>query len=98
MSIGSIFIGIAMLALAIPFVISPLVGGKQKEPQGENPEEVRSSGDRHTGLLLALRELEFDHQIGKITDDDYSSLRTTMMAQAAAALEDQDKLEAEVDD
>lgn len=97
MSIGSILIGIAMLALAIPFVISPLIGGKRKESQGENPQDLNSSGDRHRGLLLALRDLEFDHQIGKITDEDYTDLRATLLVQAGAALEDQEKHEADLD-
>ncbi len=97
MSIGSVLIGIAMLLLALPFVINPLIKGNQNNPPGEAPKEASLSGDRHTGFLLALRDLEFDHQVGKITDDDYTNLRATLMLQAAAALEYQDKLDAELD-
>lgn len=97
MSIGSILIGIAMLVLALPFVVNPLLRGKQEDFQGGIPEDSGSSGDQHTELLLALRDLEFDHQIGKITDEDYATLRTTLIAQTGAALEAQEKREAELD-
>ncbi len=97
MSIGAILIGIAMMVLAIPFVINPFLNGKLFEQADVVGEEVISPKDRHTSLLLALRDLEFDHQIGKIAEEDYIGLREAMLAQAAIALEAQEKEDAELD-
>jgi hypothetical protein len=97
MSIGAILIGIAMMVVAVPFVINPLLKSKQNEHSELIEEKLDSPGDRYNELLLALRDLEFDHQIGKISEDDYSGLRETMLAQAAIALEAQEKHDAELD-
>jgi predicted RNA-binding Zn-ribbon protein involved in translation (DUF1610 family) len=97
MSIGAILIGIAMLVAVVPFVINPLLKGKLKETVAVANEVLDTPGDRHTELLMALRDLEFDHQIGKISEEDYTGLRLTLLAQAATALEAQEKQDAELD-
>ncbi len=97
MSIGAIFIGIAMLMLAIPFVINPLIKGKLEDLPAQTIDETDSTGNRHGEVLLALRDLEFDHQVGKIIDEDYANLRASLMHQAAVALEKEEKLDAEVE-
>jgi len=98
MSIGAILIGIAMMVLVVPFVINPLLNNKQKVGSQVADDEMESPGDRHTALLLALRDLEFDHQIGKVTKEDYTGLRATLLVQAATELEAQEKQDAELDD
>ncbi|OGO11187.1 MAG: hypothetical protein A2032_05040 [Chloroflexi bacterium RBG_19FT_COMBO_49_13] len=97
MSIGAILIGIAMLVVAVPIVINPLLNNKLKDHTTGDREGLDSPVDRHTTLLLALRDLEFDHQIGKIAEEDYTGLRETMLAQAAIELEAQEKQDAELD-
>lgn len=97
MSIGAIFIGIAMLVIAIPIVINPVIKASRKEEPGEVIEGLSAAADRHDETLLALRDLEFDHQVGKITEEDYADLRAALMVTAAAALEEQEKQEAELD-
>lgn len=97
MSIGAILIGAAMVVLAVPFVIKPLLKSKQNDQPDLDNEELDIPRDRYSELLLAIRDLEFDHQIGKITEEDYSGLRETYLAQAAIALEAQEKHDAELD-
>lgn len=97
MSIGAILIGAAMMVLTMPFVINPLLNPKQNDQPALDNEELDIPGDRYSELLLAIRDLEFDHQIGKITEEDYSGLRDTLLAQAAIALEAQEKHDAELD-
>jgi hypothetical protein len=40
--------------------------------------------------LAALRELEFDHRAGKVTDDDYRTLVRALRLRAATALKEVD--------
>ncbi len=90
MSAGSILIGLLLLAATIPIVIKPLLNHKRLKPALARVVPV-SSADQHQATLLALRDLEFDHRTGKVTDEDYASLRANLMAQAAATIDAKDK-------
>lgn len=96
MSIGAILIGIAILVATVPFIVNPLLNEKRRKPTAAGLKPATPE-DRHTEALLALRDLEFDYQIGKITDVDYTHLHTSLIAQAAAALEVMDNQHAELD-
>jgi hypothetical protein len=43
-------------------------------------------GEERDRALAALKELEFDHRTGKISDDDYRELVGPLRRQAAEAL------------
>lgn len=45
-----------------------------------------SLADQREATLTALRDLDFDHAVGKITAADYSALRQTLLAKAAAIM------------
>ncbi len=96
MSIGSILIGLLLFVATIPFVVKPLL--KQQRP---NPALARavpvSNANQHQASLLALRDLEFDYRTGKVTAEDYASLRTDLLAQAAATIDAKDKRAVDVD-
>ena len=97
MSIGAILIGITMLVVAVPIVIKPLLNDKSIESSNPAETGLDNLGDRHSELLLALRDLDFDHQIGKVTEEDYVALRESLLIQAATALETREKRDAEQD-
>jgi hypothetical protein len=42
--------------------------------------------ERREGLLTALRDLDFDHAVGKVVEEDYAPLRETLLAEAAEAI------------
>lgn len=94
MSIGVIMIGLAMLIITIPVLAGPF----RKKERG-TPNEVRVLPQKqYDETLLALRDLEFDHQLGVVADDDYAGLRGKLMAQAATALEHKtDDLDAQIE-
>lgn len=96
MSVGSILMGLLLLAATLPFVIKPLLSQKRLKPVMERATRV-SSADQHQAALLALRDLDFDHRTGKVTDEDYASLRANLLAQAAVTLDAQKPQPAEVD-
>lgn len=73
-----ILIGVAAI------IIYPLVRRSEAVPARAAP----PSGAAQTRLALtAIKELEFDHETGKIDDDDYRALRTRYDARAVEALE-----------
>jgi RNA polymerase subunit RPABC4/transcription elongation factor Spt4 len=81
-SIGAVLVGVAILVLVIPLVARPF-----KEPRAAS---APSEGDRPPPLesvLTSLRDLDFDHQTGKVSQEDYASTRAELLAQAAQAME-----------
>lgn len=79
---------LALLGLAaiIAFVAAPLV-----RPSRASATDARASDlqalERRDRALTALRELEFDHRTGKISDEDYDALRGPLRRDAADALQ-----------
>ncbi len=94
MNLLAILFGIAMLALSLPFVARPFqqVRGKKSAMlmKRVDPNEQRLAA------LTALRDLDFDFQVGKVSEDDYTSLRARLVAEAARYLQDDknDEIEA----
>jgi hypothetical protein len=77
-----------IVAGAAAFVAHPLLRAPQP-PQAE-PDAQRSPGlsllERRDRALAALKELEFDHRTGKLSDSDYRSLLTPLRSEAAQTL------------
>ncbi len=77
----------AVLLVAVPFLRDPT-------PREDRLREPREAGKRQLELaeerdraLAALKELEFDHRTGKLSDTDYRELVGTYRRRAAAALQ-----------
>lgn len=96
MDLGSLLFILALLLLVILFISRPFF-----EPLSKFvPKSVNSNIDHDYSQLLAerdqiiesLRELEFDHAIGKIPDEDYSRYRVAMLEQGAKILSELDSL------
>jgi hypothetical protein len=85
---GLLFIGTIAAFIAFP-LLSP-----SEEP--EFPSEPESQATRwekqKTDAYAALKEAEFDLQMGKLTDVDYQSLREKYEARALEALAQLDPL------
>jgi cytochrome c-type biogenesis protein CcmI len=61
-----------LAAVAFLFVFAPMLSGshRQRREQGRS----RLEGERQT-LIQLLRDVEFDHRTGKLSDADYQSAR-----------------------
>lgn len=75
-----------VVAVALPFI-------KEPEPESDSLHELDEDERRRLDLLeardrslAALKELEFDHRTGTISDDDYRSLLGPLRREAANAL------------
>jgi hypothetical protein len=71
---------------ARPFLRSPAAGDDTlREPARAAGERLRLQEARDRALA-ALKELEFDHRTGKVSDDDYRALVGPLRREAAEAL------------
>jgi hypothetical protein len=89
MTTAAIVIAAALAVLAVLWVARPLVtGGESGDEAGLDEaalERLRLLEARDRALA-ALKELEFDHRTGKVTDADYGQLVRPLRAEAAEAL------------
>jgi hypothetical protein len=76
-----------VVAVALPFLIDP-------EPESDTLDDLKAPEKRRFELLeardralAALKELEFEHRTGTISDDDYRTLVGPLRREAAVALQ-----------
>lgn len=91
MELGAILIGFAMLIATVSVVARPLQGkNTKKDPKSAN---LINPDEQHQSVLLALSDLDFDFQTGKVSDDDYSLLRAQLVAEAAIYIQSEKSIE-----
>jgi len=90
MDIGSILLGLALLFVVAFIVGRPFLDRAEAVSRPISPAEQLLS--QRDSLLNALRDLDFDHATGKITDEDYAPQRAQLVAQGVAALKQLDAL------
>jgi cytochrome c-type biogenesis protein CcmI len=85
----ALVLGALLTVLCVLFVARPLLrSGKDEVSSAAGPAEdarVRLY-ERRDRALAALKELEFDHRTGKVSDEDYGALVGPLRREAAEAL------------
>ena len=84
--LGALLAVAAVLWVARPFLREP---APQDDVLGEASEDARRRLDlleERDRALAALKELEFDHRTGKVSDDDYRAQVGPLRRRAAEAL------------
>ena len=76
----------AVLLVARPFLREPDAADDRLERRGELEQRRLALAEERDQALAALKELEFDHRTGKISDDDYRALVAPLRRRAAEAL------------
>jgi hypothetical protein len=76
----------AVLLVARPFLREPDAADDRLERRGELEQRRLALAEERDQALAALKELEFDHRTGKISDDDYRTLVAPLRRRAAEAL------------
>jgi hypothetical protein len=90
-----LLVGAAIAAVALVFVLLPLLSGEGVAPVRPRPAGAPEPFDlRREGAIQALREIEFDRATGKLSDADYAELKADYTAQAVAVLQAADAVEA----
>ena len=85
LALGALLAVVAVWFVARPFLRSPDREQALAEPDRAAQERLALEEERDRALA-ALKELEFDHRTGKISDEDYRQLVGPLRREAADAL------------
>jgi hypothetical protein len=75
-----------LAAAAVVFVAVPFLREDEPVPAPEPAPEGLAAAEERDRALAELKELEFDHRTGKITDEDYRALVQPLRRRAAETL------------
>jgi hypothetical protein len=83
--LGALLAVAAVVVVSLPFLRNPAGSDRLDEPAAGERRRLELVEERDRSLA-ALKELEFDHRTGKISDEDYRELVGPLRRQAAEAL------------
>ena len=75
-----------VVVVALPFLREPEPDEDQLAAYDSSERRTMELEEERDRLLAALKELEFDHRTGKVSDEDYRALVGPLRSRAAAAL------------
>jgi hypothetical protein len=83
-----LLLGAALAVFAVVFVARPFLteSSRSERPGPEDDARMRLLEQRDRALA-ALKELEFDHRTGKVSDADYRALVGPLRREVAASLQ-----------
>ncbi len=91
----SIYLAAIMIVAAVAlFVAAPLVEGARSRRRAAPPGDAERHEHQRALAVQGLRELEFDHEMGKLDEADYATLKRTLENRALAAMAALDRLAA----
>ncbi len=89
MNVDPIFWQIGLTLVVLAWLVLPLVNGRSEEyslePFGAD-EESSTLAARRAAALAAIKDLDYEHETGKIDDDEYKALRSRYVVEAAGVL------------
>jgi len=86
LALGAVLAVAAVVFVARPFLRRPVVASDALDEPGPLERRRLELEEERDRALAALKELEFDHRTGKVSDDDYRELVGPLRARAAEAL------------
>ncbi|MBA3787195.1 MAG: hypothetical protein H0X21_00700 [Actinobacteria bacterium] len=75
-----------VVLVALPYLRDPAPADDRLDRPGELEQRQLELSEVRDRALAALKELEFDHRTGKVSDSDYRVLVGPLRREAAAAL------------
>ena len=84
--LGALLAVVAVAFVARPFLREPAPRSDRLDELGEADRRRRELVEARDRALAALKELEFDHRTGKVTDTDYRAQVGPLRRRAAEAL------------
>ena len=89
--IAALVLGVALAVACVLYVARPfLLDPEARDDRLPEPDELERRQiellERRDRALAALKELEFDHRSGKISDEDYREVVGPLRREAAEAL------------
>ncbi|HEV8191948.1 MAG TPA: hypothetical protein VGP82_10760 [Ktedonobacterales bacterium] len=88
----------ALLGISALFIVTyPLLGLERASAEGDEPGQLADLADRERAAKEALRDVEFDRQLGNLEEPDYQALRDRYERRAIVALGARYRREQELD-
>jgi hypothetical protein len=84
--LGSLLAVLAVVFVARPFLREPAPASDRLDEPGELERRRLELAEERDRALGALKELEFDHRTGKVSDEDYRRLVGPLRQRAAETL------------
>jgi hypothetical protein len=84
--VGAVLAIVCVVLVAVPFLREPGTRDDRLVPPDELEQRRLELAEERDRALAALKELEFDHRTGKVSDDDYRELVGPLRRRAADAL------------
>lgn len=96
MEIGAILFSLAMLLLVAAYVLQPLAGSGRGGYRDSNRELSALQAERDR-VLDSIQEIDMDHSMGKVSEEDYQRQRQALALEGAEILRKIDKLQLSLD-
>jgi hypothetical protein len=84
--VGAVLAVACVVLVALPFMREPQPQDDALARPDESEQRRLALSEERDRALAALKELEFDHRTGKVSDDDYRELVGPLRRRAAEAL------------
>jgi hypothetical protein len=85
--VGALLAAACVVLVALPFLREPTTPDDRLAPPDELEQRRLALAEERDRALAALKELEFDHRTGKVSDEDYRELLGPLRRRAAEALQ-----------
>jgi hypothetical protein len=82
----SAILAVAVVVAALVYVVHPFFHGAEPQAAGTGAREGLELVEERDRALAALKELEFDHRTGKVSDADYRELVGQLRRRAVEVL------------
>jgi hypothetical protein len=86
LAVGVLLAVACVLLVALPFLRNPQPENDRLDEPAEREQEQVALAEERDRALAALKELEFDHRTGKVSDEDYRAQIGPLRRRAAEAL------------
>src|SRR2546423_5555877 len=84
--VGAVLAVCCVVLVALPFLREPSTRDDHLGAPSEQEQQRLAAAEERDRALAALKELEFDHRTGKVSDDDYRAQVGPLRRRAAEAL------------
>jgi len=84
--LGALLAAGCVVLVALPYLREPAAERDALDDRGELEQRQLALAEVRDRALGALKELEFDHRTGKVSDEDYRALVGPLRREAADAL------------
>ncbi len=88
--VGALLAVASVVLVAVPFLREPVAADDRLHQPDAAQQRLLARAEERDRALDVLKELEFDHRTGKVSDEDYRAQVGALRRRAAAALREAD--------